>query len=104
MDSYAAGWWTTLRKLRFPAAVPFIAPSLRVAGASAVVGVIVSEISLGVKGGVGRKIFAYGQEASSDPAKLYTAVFGAAALGLVMSIIVVAIDRRMMRNRPQEMA
>lgn len=104
MDSYAAGWWRTLFKLRFPAAVPFIAPSLRVAGAAAVVGVIVSEISLGVKAGVGRKIFAYGQEASSDPAKLYAAVFGAAVLGLVMSIIVVAIDRRMMRHRPQESA
>jgi NitT/TauT family transport system permease protein len=102
MESYAAGWWRTLFKLGFPAAVPFIAPSLRVAGASAVVGVIVSEISLGVKDGVGRKIFAYGQEASSDPAKLYAAVFGAAVLGLVMSAIVVAVDRRMMRGRPQE--
>ena len=104
MDSYAAGWWRTLFKLRFPSAVPFIAPALRVAAAAAVVGVIVSEISLGVKHGVGRKIFAYGQEASSDPAKLYTAVFGAAVLGLVMSAIVVAIDRRMMRNRPQELS
>lgn len=102
MESYAAGWWRTLFKLRLPAAVPFIAPSLRVAGAAAVVGVIVSEISLGVKGGVGRKIFAYGQEASSDPAKQFAAVFGAAALGLVMSAIVVLIDRRMMRGRPQE--
>ena len=65
-------------------------------------GVIVSEISLGVKDGVGRKILAYGQEASSDPAKMYAAVFGAALLGVVMSIMVVAIDRQMMRNRPQE--
>jgi NitT/TauT family transport system permease protein len=102
MDSFAAGWWPTLVKLRFPAAVPFIAPALRVAGAAAVVGVIVSEISLGVKAGVGRKIFAYGQEASSDPAKLYAAVFGAALLGVVMSMLVVGIDRQMMRNRPQE--
>ena len=53
--------------------------------------------------GVGRKILAYGQEASSDPAKLYTAVFGAAVLGLV------DVDRwwsrstgGLMRNRPQE--
>jgi NitT/TauT family transport system permease protein len=104
MDSFAAGWWRTLFKLRFPAAVPFIAPALRVAGAAAVVGVIVSEISLGVSFGVGRKIFSYGQEASSDPAKLYAAVFGAAVLGLVMSVIVVAIDRQMMRHRPQESA
>lgn len=102
MDSFAAGWWRTLFKLRFPAAVPFIAPALRIAGASAVVGVVVSEISLGVPYGVGRKILAYGQEASSDPAKMYVAVFGAAVLGLVMATLVVAIDRGLMRNRPQE--
>ncbi|MGD9996625.1 MAG: ABC transporter permease, partial [Ilumatobacteraceae bacterium] len=102
MDSYAAGWWRTLVKLRFPAAVPFIAPALRIAGAAAVVGVVVSEISLGVPQGVGRKILAYGMEASSDPAKMYAAVLGSAVLGIAMALIVVGVDRRMMRNRPQE--
>jgi NitT/TauT family transport system permease protein len=90
-------------KLRFPAAVPFIAPALRLAAAAAVVGVIVSEISLGVRAGVGRLILSYGQEASSDPAKLYSAVFGAAVLGLAMALLVVAIDRLMMHNRPKEL-
>ena len=104
MDSFAAGWWKTLWKLRFPSAVPYIAPALRLAGAASVVGVTVSEISLGIKFGIGRLILSYGQEASSDPPKLFTAVFGAAALGLVMAALVVAIDRRLMRNRPPEAA
>ncbi|MEI8240313.1 MAG: ABC transporter permease subunit [Actinomycetota bacterium] len=102
MDSYAAGWWRTLWKLRFPSAVPYIAPALRLAGAASVVGVTVSEISLGVKFGVGRLILSYGQEATSDPPKLFTAVFGAAALGLVMAGLVVTIDRLLMRHRPPE--
>ena len=102
MDSYAAGWWKTLWKLRFPNAVPYLAPALRLAGAAAVVGVTVSEISLGVRFGVGRLILSYGQEATSDPPKLYTAVFGAAALGLVMAAVVMVIDRLLMRNRPPE--
>jgi NitT/TauT family transport system permease protein len=102
MDSYAAGWWKTLWKLRFPNAVPYLAPALRLAGAAAVVGVTVSEISLGVRFGVGRLILSYGQEATSDPPKLYTAVFGAAALGLVMAAVVLLIDRLLMRNRPPE--
>ena len=89
MDSLASPWWRTLFKLRFPAAVPFIAPSLRLAGAAAVVGVVVAEISLGRPAGVGRLILAYGQEASSDPPKMFAAVFGAAVLGLVMSLVVV---------------
>jgi NitT/TauT family transport system permease protein len=104
MDSLASPWWRTLLKLRFPSAVPFIAPSLRVAGAAAVVGVIVAEISLGLAAGVGRLIIAYGREASTDPPKLFAAVFGAAALGIVMSMLVVALDRVLRRNRPQEAA
>jgi NitT/TauT family transport system permease protein len=102
MDSYAAGWWTTLWKLRFPNAVPFLTPALRLAGAAAVVGVTVSEISLGIRFGVGRLILSYGQEATSDPAKLYTAVFGAALLGLVMAAVVLGVDRLLMHNRPPE--
>jgi NitT/TauT family transport system permease protein len=89
-------------KLRFPNAVSYLAPALRLAGAAAVVGVTVSEISLGVRFGVGRLILSYGQEATSDPPKLYTAVFGAAALGLVMAAVVMGIDRLLMRNRPPE--
>lgn len=102
MDSYASGWWKTMWKLRFPNAVSYLAPALRLAGAAAVVGVTVSEISLGVRFGVGRLILSYGQEATSDPPKLYTAVFGAAALGLVMAAVVLGIDRLLMRNRPPE--
>jgi NitT/TauT family transport system permease protein len=68
------------------------------------VGVIVAEISLGLAAGVGRLIIAYGREASTDPPKLFAAVFGAAALGIVMSILVVALDHLLRRNRPQEAA
>ena len=102
MDSLASPWWKTLVKLRFPAAVSYIAPALRLAGAASVVGVVVAEISLGIRFGVGRLILSYGQEATSDPPKLYTAVFGAAVLGLLMAALVVAIDRVLMRHRPRE--
>ena len=102
MESFASPWWRTLLKLRFPAAVPFMAPALRLAGAAAVVGVVVAEISLGIRAGVGRLILSYGQEATSDPPKLYTAVFGAAALGLIMALFVALLDRQMMRHRPPE--
>lgn len=102
MDSYAASWWKTLIKLRLPAAVPYIGPALRLAGAAAVVGVIVAEISIGLKFGVGRLILSYGQDATSDPPKVYAAVFGAAALGIIMALLIVGIDKLMMRNRPAE--
>lgn len=102
MDSYAASWGRTLVKLRFPAAVPQIVPALKLAASSSVIGVVVAEISTGLKGGIGRLIIEYAREATSDPAKVFTAVFGAAALGLAMSGFVTLADIYMMRNRPKE--
>jgi len=61
----------------------------------------VSEISTGVRG-VGFAALTYAQKATSDPAQVYTAVFGAAALGLLMFGLVVAFESFVMRNRPQE--
>lgn len=102
MDSYAASWTQTLFKLRFPSAVPFIVPALKLAASSSVIGVVVAEISTGLKGGIGRLIIEYAREATSDPAKVFTAVFGAAVLGLAMSGFVTLADLYMMRNRPKE--
>ena len=102
MDSYAATFRQSLFKLRFPAAVPFIVPALKLAATASVVGVVVAEISTGLRGGVGRLIIEYAREATSDPAKVFTAVFGAAVLGLVMAGLVSLLDFVLMRNRPKE--
>ena len=101
MDSYASSWWMTLRKLRFPSAVPYMVPGFKLAATASVIGVIVSEVSTGVRG-VGFAALTYAQAATSDPAKVYSAVFGAALLGLAMFGIVVAAEAVVMRNRPRE--
>ncbi len=102
MHSYAASWWTTLVKLRFPAAVPHIVPALKLAATLSVVGVIVSEISTGIRGGIGRAVISYLQASTGDPEKLYAAIFGAAALGMALFGLVVALDVVVMRHRPRE--
>ena len=102
MDSYAASWKQILFKLRFPAAVPFMVPAFKLGASGAVVGVVVAEISTGLKGGIGRLIIEYAREATGDPAKVFTAVFGAAALGITMSGLVALSDVLLMRNRPKE--
>lgn len=102
MDSYAASSRQTLFKLRFPAAMPYLLPALKLAAASSVVGAVVAEISTGTKGGIGRLIIEYSREATSDPAKVYTAMIGAAALGLVVAGLVGTLDLVVMRNRPRE--
>jgi NitT/TauT family transport system permease protein len=102
MQSYAAGWWRTLFKLRFPAAVPSMIPALKLAATLSVVGVVVSEISTGQSGGIGRAVISYSQAATGDPTKVYAAVFGAAAMGLALYGVIVVLDIILMRNRPQE--
>jgi NitT/TauT family transport system permease protein len=99
MASYAAGWWRTLVKLRLPASLPFLFPALRLAGAAAVVGAVVGEISTGTRGGIGRLIIEYSREATSDPAKVYTAMLGAALLGLVVAGLVGLLELPLMRHR-----
>jgi NitT/TauT family transport system permease protein len=99
MRSYAAGWWRTLVKLRLPASLPYLFPALRLAGAAAVVGAVVGEISTGTRGGIGRLLIEYSREATSDPAKVYTAMLGAALLGLVVAGAVSLLELPLMRHR-----
>jgi NitT/TauT family transport system permease protein len=95
----AAGWWTTLVRLRLPASVPFLIPAARLAAAAAVVGAIVAEISTGTRGGIGRLIIEYQQSATGDPSRLYTAILGAAVLGLVAAGAVGLLDVGLRRYR-----
>jgi len=99
MRSYAAGWWKTLVKLRMPAATPYLFPALRLAGAAAVVGAVVGEISTGTRGGIGRLVIEYSREATTDPAKVYTAMLGAALLGLVVAGAVALAEWPLTRHR-----
>jgi NitT/TauT family transport system permease protein len=83
MRSYGTGWWATLLRLRLPASVPYLLPALRLAAASAVIGTVVAEVSIGLRGGLGRLIIEYAQSAGGDPAKSWAPIFGAIAIGLV---------------------
>lgn len=83
MQAYGVGWWRTFLTVRLPASVPFLLPALRLAAASAVIGAVVAEVSIGLRGGIGRMVVDYAQSASSDPAKAWAPIFGAVAVGLV---------------------
>lgn len=83
MKSYAAGYWPTLLRLRLPAAVPYLLPALRLAAANAVVGAVVAEVSIGMRGGIGRMLIQLAGQGSSDPAAPWGPTFGSIAMGLV---------------------
>ncbi len=99
MRSFAASTSQTMRKLRFPSATPYMSPALKLAATASVIGVVVAEISTGLRGGVGRLIIEYARQASGDPAKMYTALLGAAVLGLAMFGLVSTFDAVLVRGR-----
>ncbi len=83
LRTYGVGWWRTLLSLRLPASVPYLLPGLRLAAASAVIGTVVAEVSIGLRGGIGRMVIEYASAAGGDPAKPWAPIFGAVAIGLV---------------------
>jgi NitT/TauT family transport system permease protein len=65
-----------------------------------VIGAIVAEISTGTRGGIGRLIIEYAQSATGDPAKPWTAIIGAAGLGLAVAGLVGLLDLALHRYHP----
>ena len=82
MRTYHASRWQTLFKLRWPAAVPFLFASLKVAVAISLVGAIVGELPTGAQAGLGARLLTgsyYGQTVQIWAA-LFAAAFVAAAM------------------------
>ena len=104
MRSYGTGWRATLVRLRLPASVPYLLPALRLAAASAVIGTVVAEVSIGLRGGIGRLIIEYAQSAGGDPAKSWAPIFGAVLIGLVAAGFVTLIGLALKPYRRVEVA
>lgn len=104
MRTYAAGYWPTLLRLRLPASVPYLLPALRLAAANAVLGAVVAEVSIGMRGGIGRMLIQLAGQASSDPAAPWGPTFGAIALGLIAAGSVALIGLALATYRRGEAA
>jgi NitT/TauT family transport system permease protein len=104
MRSYGVGWWRTFVTLRLPAAVPHLLPALRLAAANAVVGAVVAEVSIGLRGGIGRMIIEFAQAGSSDPPKQWAPIAGAVLVGLAATGLVSLLSLALRRYHRTETA
>jgi NitT/TauT family transport system permease protein len=104
MRCYSVGWWKTLWRLRLPASVGYLLPALRLAAASAVIGAVVAEVSIGLRGGIGRLIVEYAGAAGGDPGKPWAPIFGSVLVGLVAAGFVGLIGLLLRRFRRGEVA
>lgn len=102
LRTYAAGYGMTLLRLRLPGAVPHLLPALRLAAAAAVVGAVVAEVSIGMRGGIGRMLIQLAGQASSDPAAPWGPTFGTIALGLVAAASIALVGVGLKNYRRSE--
>jgi NitT/TauT family transport system permease protein len=99
MRSYAANDWQILWKLRFPASLPYLFTALKVSATVSVIGAIVGELPSGIGDGLGRALLTFSYYYSSGPEKLYAAVLGSAALGIVFVAAVALLERLVLPAR-----
>jgi NitT/TauT family transport system permease protein len=95
MRTWSAGPWPTFWKLRWPAAVPFLFTSLKVAIAISLVGAIVGELPTGAQAGLGARLLTgsyYGQTV-----QIWAALFMAAFLAAGMVALVGLAERLTLR-------
>jgi NitT/TauT family transport system permease protein len=104
LRTYAVGWWTTLIRLRLPSSIPYLLPALRLAAASAVIGTVVAEVSIGLEGGVGRMMLEFASASSGDPGKPWAPIFGAIAIGLIAAGAVALLGLALRRYRRGEVS
>jgi NitT/TauT family transport system permease protein len=86
LHTYAASEKQVLTKLRWPASIGFLFPSLRVAMSLALVGAIVAELPTGAQAGLGARLLAgsyYGQTIQLWAALLMAAFVSLAGLGAI---------------------
>ena len=91
MRTYSAGRWQTFWKLRWPAAVPFLFTSLKVAIAISLVGAIVGELPTGAQAGLGARLLSgsyYGQTV-----QIWAALFMASFLAAGMVALTGVAER-----------
>ena len=104
MRSYAASEWSTLWRVKFPCALPYLFSAFKVAATASVVGAIIGELPSSIQDGLGGAILNFAQYYSLDPSALWATNIIAAALGILFFSIVAITERLVVRRAPENVA
>ncbi len=104
MDSYAAGRWTVLWRLRVPASLPYLFTALKISATAAVIGAIIGETPASIQDGLGGAIVNFNQYYSLQPTALWATNIVCAALGLVLFGLVALCERLLLHRAPEHVA
>jgi NitT/TauT family transport system permease protein len=98
MRSYAASRGAILRKLRMPAARPYLFTGFRIAAPAAVVGAIVGELPSLIQDGLARQIITGMQYYSLNAEYLWAAIVMSAVLGIGVYLLVAGVEAFVLRH------
>jgi NitT/TauT family transport system permease protein len=104
MRSYAAGSWEILWKLRFPTSLPYLFSAFKIAATASVVGAIIGELPASIQDGLGGAILNFNQYYATSPPSLWATNLVAALLGITFFLIVVVVERVVVRRAPEHVA
>ena len=96
MRTYCASPWQTFWMLRWPASMPYLFTSLKVAIAISLVGAIVGELPTGAQAGLGARLLAgsyYGQTI-----QIWSALVTAAVLAAGLVVLIGVIERLVLKR------
>ena len=102
MRSYAAGTLSILWKLRLPTSLLTFA-AFKIAATACVVGAIIGELPASIQDGLGGAILNFNQYYSTNPESPATNLI-AAALGIVFFLVVVLVEKIVVRRAPEHVA
>jgi NitT/TauT family transport system permease protein len=104
MRSYAAGSFQILWKLRLPTSLPYLFAAFKIAATASVVGAIIGELPASIQDGLGGAILNFNQYYATSPPSLWATNLVAALLGITFFLIVVIVERIVVRRAPEHVA
>ncbi|MCK9863009.1 ABC transporter permease [Paenibacillus sp. ATY16] len=99
MRMYKSGTWTTVWKLRFPYALPYMLGGMKISSGMAVIGAIIGEFVAGIgggKGGLGMAITSAAVQMQTS--FLFACTIAASLLGMAFYLSVAAISHFTLRH------
>jgi NitT/TauT family transport system permease protein len=104
MRSYAASTLQILWRLRLPTSLPYLFAAFKISATACVVGAIIGELPASVQDGLGGAILNFNQYYSTTPENLWATNLVAAALGIAFFLVVVIVEKIVVRRAPEHVA